>query len=51
MDKIQAQALAVELAKIAVGSPSGSLSVYPNTQSANDIADFIESLTDRLAAQ
>lgn len=51
MDKFQAQAIAIELAKIAVGSPSGSISVYPNTENANNIADFIETLTNRLADQ
>lgn len=49
MEKERAQEIAIEFAKEAIAS--GSASFYFNEKGANDIADFIEKLTERLAAQ
>lgn len=48
MNKHEAQAIAIELAKIALANIGGNSTVYPSKSSANDVADFIETLTDRL---
>lgn len=49
MEKESAQKLAIEFAKEAIAS--GSAPFHFNEKGATDIADFIEKLTERLAAQ
>lgn len=50
MNKETALEAAIELAKVAVGSSSENLNVYPSKDSGNSVADFIEVLTERLSA-
>lgn len=50
MEKEKALEIAIELAKIAAGSSSSNLSVYPSKDARNSVADFIETLMNRLTA-
>lgn len=50
MNKERALEVAIELAKSAIESPSNSVKVYPNKTSAEDVAAFIQTLTDRLTS-
>lgn len=49
MTKLEAKMIAIDLAKTAILSPTGNVSVYPCEDTACNVADFIETLTNRLA--
>ena len=49
MEKEQAQRIAIEFAKVAISSAASPF--YFNEKGANDIANFIETLTKRLVSQ
>lgn len=49
MTKEEAKAIAIELAKSVIASPTGNVPICPNSKTASEIADFIQTLTDRLA--
>ena len=51
MTEKQARMIAIEFAKAAIESPSGGATFYFNAKSADDIADFIEKLTERLTSE
>lgn len=50
MTKDRALEAAINLAKSAIESPSSNLAVYPNKESAESVADFIEALAARLSS-
>jgi len=50
MEKPTAQSIAIDVAKVALGACSGTPTTYPSAESADDVADFIETLTNRLIA-
>ncbi len=49
MTRNEAKSIAIELAKAAMSGDTGSLTVYPDDKSAKCVADFIDTLTARLA--
>lgn len=49
MTKKEAKNHAIELAKAMMSNVGGNLSIYPNEQIANSVADFIDTLIARLA--
>jgi len=51
MTREEAKIAAIELAKAAMSSKAGTVSVYPSSASAKDVADFIDKMIDRLATE
>ena len=51
MTRDEAKIAAIELAKAAMSSDAGTVSVYPNSTSANEVADFIDTLIVRLTTE
>ena len=49
MTRNEAKSIAIELAKAAMSGDTGNLTVYPDNESAKRVADFIDTLTDRLS--
>lgn len=49
MTKNEAKSIAIELAKAAMSGDTGNLTVYPDKESSTRVADFIDTLTARLA--
>lgn len=51
MTNEEARAIAIDLAKAAINSCTGTTSVCPSGATAKSVADFIDVLTERLAKE